>query len=161
MEAVPSSSGGPDALRSAIEAARAAIARRRALGRHETRALLIALGERLLSPDGVASENEVEQARALLRDERGEFQETLESEMRMAITEYLQSVDPRYIDLPDYDFHYTVEARSRLESRLVAADALGFSIDAALRERIGSADGLLEAALERREAGLPPERPQP
>ena len=31
----------------------------------------------------------------------------------MACTEHVQSVDPRYLDLPNYDFEYTRAARER------------------------------------------------
>jgi hypothetical protein len=60
----------------------------------------------------------------------------------------VRSCDPRYLDHPKYDLVYTVEARERLEARLVVAEKLGLPADEAMLEAVERADGLLQSRLD-------------
>lgn len=78
------------------------------------------------------------------------WDEAVESEMTLAATEFVQSVDPKYLDNPIYDFEYTVAARERLEARLRAAELLSVSLPEGLLEQISASDERLAPYLETR-----------
>ncbi len=134
------------ALDAAIEALRTAVARKRPITHYHARDLLVALGERVLAGDAELDER-VRALRKLLRPLDEPWREAVGAELRMACTEHCQSVDPRYLDLPNYDFAYTLEARERLEARLRACARLGLDVDEELLERVARADEQLEPYL--------------
>ena len=74
--------------------------------------------------------------------------EAVDSEIYLAVTEHVNSVDPRYLDHPQYDFAYTVSARERLEARLRALEALEWNVDESLLDQVSAADGRLAPYLE-------------
>ena len=63
----------------------------------------------------------------------------------MATTEYVRSVDPRYLSHPHYDLAYTVESRRQLDARWKACAYLGLPLDPASVASVTRADALLEA----------------
>lgn len=65
-------------------------------------------------------------------------------ELALACAEHVQSVDPRYLELPNYDLGYTLAARERLEARLAGAGVLGLEAPEHLLEGVRQADRLLE-----------------
>lgn len=75
--------------------------------------------------------------------------EAVESEMTLAVAEHVHSVDPHFLDLPSYDFAYTIAARERLEARLFAAELLGLRIHEHLLEQITQADERLHPYLQK------------
>jgi hypothetical protein len=49
-------------------------------------------------------------------------------ELSLALGEFAQLVDPRFLSLPRYDIAYTLAARARLEDRLRCAGRFGFAL---------------------------------
>ncbi len=137
-----------DPLAAAMAGLEAAAAASRPPDRYLARALLVALGERLVAcEEGERSEPEleavVERARAL-GDALGErWRRAAGLELELACAEHVHSADPRHIGRPDYDWGYTLEARGRLTARLVAARALGLRAPERLLEKVEAADRLL------------------
>jgi hypothetical protein len=78
------------------------------------------------------------------------WHEAVESEMTLAVTEFVSCVDPNFLDKPIYDFEYTVAARERLEARLWAADAIGTHLPEGLLDQVLQADEMLAPYLEDR-----------
>ncbi len=111
--------------------------------RHLVRLALLSLGRLLI--DGVEAEaaEPKSELEALVEAHGDRWTEAFDSEMALAVAEHVHSVDPHYLELPGYDFDYTVAARERLEARLRAADALKLPISEALLEQITAADGRL------------------
>src|SRR5262245_36133746 len=104
-------------LEQAVRLLDEALAERRPLNRYHARAILLPLGKLLASREGA----EVERARAMVsriarstEPARGVWEGALQQEEEMAITEFLKSVDGRYLSRQDYDLRYTVEARELL-----------------------------------------------
>ena len=71
------------------------------------------------------------------------WSEAVRAEVSLACAEHVHSVDPRYLDLPNYDLSYTRAARERLQARLAAAGALGIDVPETLLEGVRRADELL------------------
>ena len=122
--------------------------------RQHARAVLLALGERILEGDSTASAPVIERLSRALRRFPEDWARAVHDELVLACTEHIQSVDPRYLDLPRYDFEYTVTARERLEARLQAASHLDLAPSEDLLNRVARADALLEPYLRKR-AGKP------
>jgi len=119
--------------------------------RYLARALLVPLGLLVIegSLEGLEPTlDRVARAAAKLGEP---WTEAVVEELRLASAEYVLSVDPRSLDLPDYDFRYTVEARERLEARLVACDLLSIALPPELAGRVRAADEILEPYLEARD----------
>lgn len=117
--------------------------------RHHARAVLMALGERLLE-GAPASEPAIERLSQVVRRFEVEWSQSVRDELVLACTEHIQSVDPRYLDHPRYDFEYTIAARARLEARLHAATRLDLRPSQELLNRVARADALLEPYLRKR-----------
>lgn len=75
------------------------------------------------------------------------WEKAVAEELSLACTEHVQSVDARFLDLPNYDFDYLVSARERLEARLVAVEALGLATPEDLLNRVAEADRVVEPYL--------------
>lgn len=119
------------------------------LDRFLARAILVPLGTLHLEE----SEEAARLARALREASEAvaeAWAAALDSELQLAATEHVRSVDPRFLDKPIYDFAYTVAARERLEARLVAASLLAYEVDESLLDRVAEADRLLAPYLEQR-----------
>ena len=108
--------------------------------RYHARALLVPLGV-LLRRDGA------EELQAMLDRIRrvasalGEgWDEAARAELSLACAEHVHAVDPRYLDLSNYDFDYTLRARERLEARLLAAAELDIELPVGLLRSVRSAD---------------------
>lgn len=117
---------------------------------HHARAVLIALGNLLLTGEDRVADAAVERLQGLTGPRSGEWRAAVEDELRLACSEYIQSVDPRYLDHPRYDFEYTIRARHKLEARLRAAERLDLPVGEELLDAIVRADASLEPHLRRR-----------
>lgn len=71
------------------------------------------------------------------------WEEAVESEMMLAVAEHVHSVDPKFLDMPTYDFAYTIAARERLEQRLKAMELLGLRVSEPLLDQVAEADARL------------------
>jgi len=119
--------------------------------RYDARALLVPLGEVLLKEGPNPVKDEVERARRAGEALGEPWEEAVRAELSLAAAEHVHAVDARYLDLPNYDFAYTLQARERLEARLAAAAELDFELGDALRDGIRRADEKLAPYLEGRE----------
>lgn len=119
--------------------------------RFHARELLVALGELILAEGEELPE--IERVRTALAPFE-HWDKAVAEELSLACTEHIQGVDPRYLDLPNYDFEYLVGARERLEARLTAADALGLPVSEDLLNRVAEADRVVEPYL-REQRGEP------
>jgi len=124
-----------------------ACAPRHRIDRLHARGVLLAIGNRVLEEDLAGAAELVARARKLSAKREPDLHAAVRDEILMAATEHVRSVDPRFLSRPDYDLHYTVEARAELEARLRAAELLGIEIDPGLLERVAAADRLLEPRL--------------
>ena len=106
------------------------------------RHVLLALGQVLREevPEGSTL---LERARAAGAAAGPAWGEAVHTELTLACGEFAQSVDPRYLELPDYDFEYTRGARLRLADRLRAAKELGFELAPREAEVLELADRVL------------------
>lgn len=119
--------------------------------RFHARELLVSLGELILAEgEGVPEVARVREAVAPFTN----WEKAVAEELSLACTEHVQGVDPRYLDLPNYDFDYLVAARERLEARLTAVDALGLQVAEDLLNRVAEADRVVEPYL-REQRGEP------
>jgi hypothetical protein len=132
------------------------LARRSQPNRHQARAVLVPLGLWILAESEGGAQEGLDRVRRATARFGGAWEAAVRDELTLACTEHVQSVDPRYLSLPNYDFEYTLEARERLEARFAAAHALGIELEARLRERVGRADRVLADHLARLERS--PER---
>jgi hypothetical protein len=114
------------------------------------REVLLALGRWIREHGAAPADPWVGRAREAGRALGGGWTQAVAAELSMACAEFAQSVDPRYLDLPDYDLDYTLEARARLEDRLVAARELGSRPADREAEIVGMADQVLAAHLRRK-----------
>ncbi|MFT7670590.1 MAG: hypothetical protein ACI8X5_003300 [Planctomycetota bacterium] len=117
--------------------------------RQLVRVALLALGRVKESdgePEAALLSSEILEA-AEPHEER--WTEALESELALAVAEHVASVDPKFLEMPIYDFKYTVAARERLELRLQAMELLRSTVPESLLEQIASADERLLPYLER------------
>lgn len=143
------STGQDDDLQRALRDLRARLEAGTSPTRHDARAVLVPLGERLLAegPNGVASE--LDRLKELVRrapDAWGSaWSRAVEDEMDMACAEHVRSVDPRWLEHPEYDLEYTLDARRRLEARLRALAEIGFAVKPELLASVARADSRLAA----------------
>ncbi len=138
------------ALEQALTALEGLAARRETPGRWDVRDLLLALGARIRIEGQDAVLEACSRAHAAAEALGEAWEVAVGEELALACAEHVQSVDPRYLTLPNYDFRYTTEARGRLEDRLRAAALLGLEAPAHLMERVREADRLLAAHLAER-----------
>jgi hypothetical protein len=117
------------------------------IDRLHAREVLLAIGERVLSGDEADAQALAGRVRTLSAARAADWELAVRDEILMASTEHVRSVDPRFLSRPDYDLHYTVEARATLEARLRAAELLGIEVPAPILERVAAADRLLEPLL--------------
>ena len=125
--------------------------RGRAPHRYHARALLIPLGELLIAAEGEPADElraRLEEARKLHERLGRGWEAAVANELELACAEHIHSVDPRFLDHPDYDWDYTLEARRLLTARLVAARELGLETPQKLLERVEEADRRLDRHLE-------------
>jgi hypothetical protein len=134
---------GPDPLK---ELARACGPRQR-IDRVHARAVLLAIGERVLAEDAAGAQEIGKRVLQITSPRAEDWHSAVRDEILMAATEHVRSVDPRFLSRPDYDLHYTVEARASLEARLRAAELLGIEVSPSLLDRIAAADRLLAPRL--------------
>jgi hypothetical protein len=123
--------------------------------RHHARSLLVSLGGWLEAEKGPEAPEgaEIRERLAKAVHPLGEaWEAAVHDEMILACTEHVQSVDPRYLDHPRYDFAYTISARGDLEARLLAAAKLEMSPSEELLDKVARADALLLPYLEKRRA---------
>ncbi len=115
--------------------------------RQHARALLIPLGRWIRENGGASSRDWLSRVREATAHLGGAWAGAIQDELSLACTEHVQSADPRFLILPNYDLEYALEARERLEARLITAQALGFDPPARLARGVRKADHLLEAHL--------------
>jgi hypothetical protein len=142
--------GSGDDLELALSELEATLRRRKAPTRHHARAMLLAIGNRLLAGESEKLVSALQRLRDLAPEEAERWQKAVADELLLACTEFIQSVDPRWLDHPRYDFHYTIAARADLEARLRAAEELDLQPAEDLLDRVAKADALLEPHLRRR-----------
>jgi len=118
--------------------------------RFDVRALFIPLGALVLEGDLAGLAPTLEHLGSFIRSDNEDWQRAVEEELALSGEEYCLSVDPKYLDLPNYDFDYTARSRETLECRLRAAELLGFGAPEGLQGRIATADSLLEPYLDAR-----------
>ena len=97
------------------------VARKERPDRYDLRALLLALGSRPESPEEPPLEGFLARTRKAAAALGEAFARAAADELSLACAEHVHAVDPRYLNLPNYDFAYTLAARERLEWRLRAA----------------------------------------
>lgn len=115
--------------------------------RYHARALLVPCGELLLEGGEGAIDEALDARLQAAATALGEaWPEAIQAELSLACAEHVHSADPRYFDLPNYDWGYTLTARRRLEARLVAADRWDSPCPPGLRQAVARADALLAAA---------------
>ncbi len=114
---------------------------------YHARFLLLALGFTLLE-EGETEATE-QAAKILLHTEpHGEaWEHAVAEEFSIACAEHIQGVEPRYLELENFDFEYVKRARERLEARFQAAALLGIGVEASLLKQVTSADERLESFL--------------
>jgi hypothetical protein len=144
-----------DELEQSLATLESSLRRRQSPNRFHARAILLALGHRLLAGE-VAPLGLSERLTLIIgpRDEE-RWSEVVREELTLAATEHVRAVDPRYLAHRDYDFAYTVAARAELEARLRAAEELGQPASEDLLDRVVQADELLRPYLENRGKGSP------
>ncbi|MEM7309459.1 MAG: hypothetical protein AAF682_22445 [Planctomycetota bacterium] len=138
------------ALEEALTALEQLSKRKKAPGRWEARALLVPLGMLLQARGEEALATPLGRARAAAGADAKSWAEAVTEELSLACAEHIQGVDPRYLDLPNFDFDYVLQARERLEARLVAARALGVEAPKQLAEQVTEADARLKPYLDAR-----------
>jgi hypothetical protein len=130
-------------LEGAIRAVQALAGRPASLTRHEARPILLLIGGSLLAGKQAEVGNAAELLRALPGPLGESWVAAVRDEWSMAFTEYVRSVDPRYLKHPQYDLAYTLEARLQLEARWRASLYLGIPPDKASTAAVERADTLL------------------
>jgi hypothetical protein len=118
-------------------------------GHFQARDVLLALG-RHLEEDEEAAGGAAERARRAAARLGEAWKRAVESELTLAVAEFVRAVDPRYLDLPNYDHDYTRASRQRLGWRLDAARAFALRPTARELELLGYADGVWSEAQRRR-----------
>lgn len=115
--------------------------------RFDVRALFIPLGALVAEQglDGLPSDLSglLDQATTTIRADSEPWQTALHEELAYAADEFCLSVDPRYLDLPNYDFTYTRHSRCALEHRIRAARHLELTLPDGLEARISESDAAL------------------
>lgn len=129
------------ALASLEELARRGHAPSHYVARH----LLLALGRVLREGPPEAWEAQLARARSAGAAAGPGWAEAVEAELGLACGEFAQSLDPRFLGLPNYDLEYTRAARERLEDRLRAARTLGFELSPRETDMLALADQVFTA----------------
>jgi hypothetical protein len=137
-------------LAEALKEIEAWVSRGKPPSRHHARAILVGLGlEMLDEPELTAAGSAaLERVAGWIARSPEAWREAIASEISMAATEHVRSADPRWLRHPQYDLAYAVEARHRLEARLVCAERLGVGVPDEILEAIGRADALLAPLLD-------------
>ncbi|MFN0006881.1 MAG: hypothetical protein ACKVXR_03160 [Planctomycetota bacterium] len=137
-------------LESAIRAVEKPAGRGAVLTRHEARPVLLCVG--LLLQTGRSEElgDAGDRLRRLPERPRESCVAAVQDELSMAATEYVRSVDPRFLNHPQYDLDYTLEARRQLDARWRACLYFGLAVDPAAQASVERADRLLEARMKTR-----------
>lgn len=118
------------------------VRRRTPPSHYVARHVLLSLGQALREePEACAAL--LERARVAGRAAGAPWSEAVQTELTLACGEFAQSLDPRYLSLPDYDLDYTRSARGRLADRLRAASELGFELTPRETEVLVLADRVL------------------
>ncbi len=125
------------------------------VGRH----VLLTLGQALRTEPAEACAPWLERIRAAGREAGAAWGEALQDELTLACGEFAQCLDPRFLNLPGYDFEYTSAARLRLGDRLKAAQLLGVAPSPREAEVLELADRVWATLEERRRDARPPEKP--
>ena len=123
--------------------------------RQLVRFAFLALGQIALEEGQVEARSIGSELKAAAEEHADHWSEAVSSEMALAVAEHVGGVDPRFLDMPSYDFNYTVTARERLEARLQAMEALGYEVAEELLDQISDADERLAPYLARRAAQDP------
>jgi len=118
------------------------------------RDVLLALGRWMRESEPEGQEALLARARKAGHSLGQGWVEAVQTELSVACAEFVQSVDPRYLGVPGYDLEYTRASRARLEDRLRAATALGFTPVSRETELLAMADRVWTAHL-----GRPSSRP--
>jgi hypothetical protein len=137
-------------LESAILAVEKLAGRGGPLTRHEARPILLGIGASLRSAGPEELGDAGDRLRRLPERPRAAWIAAVEDELTMASTEYVRSVDPRFLNHPQYDLDYTLEARRQLDDRWRACAYLGQALDPAAVASVERADRLLEGRTKRR-----------
>jgi len=117
--------------------------------RQLVRALLLALGRLALTEGESGARGRARELREAAEGHGEAWEQALESELSLAVAEHVHSVDPRYLELPSYDFAYTIAARERLEQRLRACELLDWRVPESLLDQVAAADARLAPYLDR------------
>ncbi len=134
------------AVRSLEELARKKTAPSHYVARH----VLLTIGQALREEPPGSCAALLERVRAAGRTAGPAWSEAIQTELTLACGEFAQSLDPRYLSLPDYDLDYTRSARIRLGDRLRAANELGFELTPREAEVLELADQVLASHTARR-----------
>ncbi|NOT29598.1 MAG: hypothetical protein HOP15_04010 [Planctomycetes bacterium] len=119
------------------------------------RHVLLALGQALREGQEACGPW-VERARTAGREGGESWRQAVQDELTLACGEFAQCLDPRYLNLPNYDREYTRSARARLEDRLRSARELGFEPSPREIEVLELADRVLAASGGHNRDGAPP-----
>jgi hypothetical protein len=119
--------------------------------RYDARDVLVPLGTLLRTGDSEGIAESVERVRRAGATLGKAWNDAVRGELELACAEHIHAVDPRYLDLANYDFDYTLRARARLEARIVAATELGLELPAALLEGVSAADARLAPFIDGRD----------
>jgi hypothetical protein len=103
--------------------------------------VLIPLGRLILARGEAALGESLGRARRAAAACGDAWTAAVDEELALACAEHVQGTDPRYLELPNFDWDYVLSARERLEARAVAARALGRAPGAALWAQVREADG--------------------
>ncbi len=121
--------------------------------RKDARALLVPMGTLLPSWSSDALAAALERIREVTKGFPEAWRAAISEELELACTEYVTSVDERYLGMKDYDFAYTSGARERLEARLRACAAMGHPLPEGMLRRIAGADAIYAPYLKRSRDG--------
>jgi len=138
-----------ECLREALDDLAALAGKKGLPNRYHARALLVPLGF-LVQEDADAAGAWIERIRQATAPFDEAWREAVEAELSLACAEHVHAADPRYLDLPNYDFEYTLGARERLEARLQAARVLALEVPPTLERGVERADRLLAPYVARR-----------
>jgi len=139
--------------RAAIAALEKSFVKRKNVDHHLVRAILVPLGSLIEAGEDVDAE--LERLGGLIEPRKQLWEQALQFELKLAVSEHVLSVDLRYLTRHNYDFDYTLRARERLQARLTAADALDTPVPASVIKQILQADAILEPFLRSREGEEP------
>jgi len=133
----------PD-LEATIRAVEALAPRRASVTRHDVRPILLSIGGSLLAGRSEEIGDAADRLRALPGALRESWDAAVRDELSMACTEYVRSVDPRFVNHPQYDLAYALEARFQLEARWRACAYLEPAQVEASTAAVARADAILE-----------------